>query len=116
MIQYAPLENWQRDLLSIVREESYYFAPQAMTKIMNEGWATYWHSKMMTEKVLGDEEVIHYADHHSSTLGTSPGSLNPYKLIYKMIIIIIIMKKNKNKIITRRRYVGSLWCFLSTGV
>lgn len=39
LMQYAPLENWQRDVLSIVREEAYYFAPQAMTKIMNEGWA-----------------------------------------------------------------------------
>ncbi|MEK7865635.1 MAG: SpoVR family protein, partial [Planctomycetota bacterium] len=39
LIEHAPLENWQRDVLSIVREEAYYFAPQALTKIMNEGWA-----------------------------------------------------------------------------
>ena len=37
--------------MEIIRNEAYYFAPQAMTKIMNEGWATYWHSKLMTEKI-----------------------------------------------------------------
>ncbi len=80
LIEHSPLENWQRDVLSIVREEAYYFAPQAQTKIMNEGWATYWHSKLMTEKVLTDAEVIDYADHHSGTLGGRSGRLNPYKL------------------------------------
>ena len=39
LIQHAPLDHWQRDVLEIVRDEAYYFAPQAMTKIMNEGWA-----------------------------------------------------------------------------
>src|SRR5262249_48116349 len=39
LFEHAPLENWERDVLAIVREEAYYFAPQAMTKIMNEGWA-----------------------------------------------------------------------------
>lgn len=80
LLEHAPLERWQRDVLSMVREEAYYFAPQAMTKIMNEGWASYWHSKIMTEKVLGDDEVIDYADHHAGTLATRPGNLNPYKL------------------------------------
>jgi stage V sporulation protein R len=84
LLQYAPIRNWQRDILSIVREESYYFAPQAQTKIMNEGWATYWHTKIMTEKCLDDSELIDYADHQSGTLGGSPGSLNPYKLGYEL--------------------------------
>jgi stage V sporulation protein R len=80
LIENAPLKNWQRDILSLVREEAYYFLPQGQTKIMNEGWATYWHSHIMTEKVLRDEEVIDYADHHSGTLGGSRLRLNPYKL------------------------------------
>jgi len=80
LIENSPLENWQRDILSIVREEAYYFAPQAQTKILNEGWATYWHSKIMTERCLTDAEVIDYADHHSGTVATHPGRLNPYKL------------------------------------
>jgi stage V sporulation protein R len=80
LIDYAPMENWQKVVLSIIRDESYYFAPQRVTKIMNEGWASYWHSTMMTEKCLKDSELVDYADHHSGTLSTSPGSLNPYKL------------------------------------
>src|SRR5688572_14948671 len=44
LLEHAPLNGWQRDVLSIIRDESYYFAPQAQTKIMNEGWASYWHS------------------------------------------------------------------------
>jgi stage V sporulation protein R len=80
LLEHAPLERWEHDVLSIVREEAYYFAPQGQTKIMNEGWATYWHSKIMTERALDASEVIDYADHHSGTLATQPGQLNPYKL------------------------------------
>ncbi|HEY8505672.1 MAG TPA: SpoVR family protein, partial [Gemmataceae bacterium] len=39
LIEHAPLKPWQRDILEIVRDEAYYFMPQAQTKIMNEGWA-----------------------------------------------------------------------------
>jgi len=80
LLHYAPLEDWQADILSIIREEAYYFAPQGQTKIMNEGWATYWHSYMMTRYHLRDDELITYADHHSGTLATAPGRLNPYKI------------------------------------
>ncbi len=79
MLDNAQLEEWKKDLLSMIREESYYYAPQVQTKIMNEGWAAYWHSKMLTEKIITDGEIIDYADHHSGTLATSPGALNPYK-------------------------------------
>ncbi len=80
LLAHAPLEPWEHEVLSILREEAYYFAPQGQTKIMNEGWASYWHSTIMTQKALRDSEVIDYADHHSGTLGTRPGALNPYKL------------------------------------
>jgi stage V sporulation protein R len=80
LIQHAPLAAWQRDVLEIVRDEAYYFAPQAMTKIMNEGWATYWHSKIMTEKAASSAEIIDYADACAGVLATVPGRLNPYKL------------------------------------
>ena len=80
LIEHAPLENWERDVLSIVREEGYYFAPQAMTKVLNEGWASYWHSTIMTQRALTDAEVIDFADSHAGTLAMSPGRLNPYKI------------------------------------
>lgn len=80
LLQHAPLQPWQQSLLEIVREEAYYFLPQRQTKIMNEGWASYWHSRIMTEKVLADPEVIDYADHCSGVFAMPPGSFNPYKV------------------------------------
>jgi len=80
LLDHAPLKRWQQEILGLVREEAYYFAPQAQTKIMNEGWASYWHSTMMTQRVLKDSEVVDFADHHAGTLATAPGRMNPYKL------------------------------------
>ena len=53
---------------------------QGQTKIMNEGWASFWHSTIMTQKTLHPSELVDYADHHSGTMATQPGRLNPYKL------------------------------------
>ncbi len=80
LLQYAQLKEWQHDILAIIRDEAYYFAPQGQTKIMNEGWASYWHSKIMTRHGLTDAELIDYADHHSGTMAMSPQRLNPYKV------------------------------------
>ncbi|RUL89616.1 SpoVR family protein [Tautonia sociabilis] len=80
LLENAPLNSWQLDVLAIIREEAYYFAPQGQTKIMNEGWASYWHSTMMTTRLLDGSELVDYADHHSGTMATQPGRLNPYKL------------------------------------
>ena len=80
LLEHAPLTDWQRDVLAIVREEAYYLAPQGQTKILNEGWASYWHSTIMTQKALRPDELIDYAEHHAGTMATSPGRLNPYKL------------------------------------
>src|SRR5262249_22883749 len=80
LLEQAPLERWERDVLNIVREEAYCFLPQMQTKIMNEGWATYWHSRLMTEKVCDASEIIEYAERCAGVLATAPGQLNPYKL------------------------------------
>jgi stage V sporulation protein R len=80
LLEHAPLKPWQRGILGIIREEAYYFAPQAQTKIMNEGWATYWHSEIMTRKVLVASELIDYADRASRVTASSGMRLNPYKL------------------------------------
>jgi stage V sporulation protein R len=80
LLEHAPLRPWQVDVLSIIRDEAYYFAPQGQTKIMNEGWATYWHSTIMTRHGLEPDDVVNYADHCSGTLASSPTRLNPYKL------------------------------------
>lgn len=80
VLEHAPLKPWQLDILSIIRDEAYYFAPQAQTKIMNEGWATYWHSTIMTRHGIDPPDLICYADHCAGTLASSPTRLNPYKL------------------------------------
>ena len=80
LVENAPLERWEREVLSILRTEAYYFLPQMQTKIMNEGWATYWHSRLMTERLCEPSEFIDYADRCSGVLATSPNQLNPYKL------------------------------------
>ncbi len=80
LIENAPLERWERAILSIVREEAYYFVPQMQTKIMNEGWASYWHSRLMTEQVCDWSEIVDYAENNAGVMATSGGRLNPYKL------------------------------------
>ncbi len=80
LLEHAPLESWEADVLGIIREEAYYFLPQMQTKIMNEGWATYWHTKIMTTRALEDSEIIDYADVASGVTAMGPTQLNPYKL------------------------------------
>ena len=54
------LAAWEKDLLTIVHEEAMYFLPQIETKIMNEGWASYWHHKIMnrTRNVAAGKHLI----------------------------------------------------------
>ena len=78
--EHAPLRSWQRDVLRIVREEAYYFVPQRMTKVINEGWASFWHSKLLTGGLLSSSEIVDFADCHAGATAVAPGQLNPYKL------------------------------------
>lgn len=80
MAESAPLERWQQEILRLVREDAYYFAPQRMTKIINEGWASFWHSRILTDGVLEHSEIVDFADCHAGATAAAPGQLNPYKL------------------------------------
>lgn len=77
LMKYGRLENWQKDILAMIREESYYFVPQIQTKIMNEGWAMLWQAKLMSEFAQPNEFIDH-ADMVSKVL--AGGALNPYAL------------------------------------
>jgi stage V sporulation protein R len=79
LLENAPLKDWQLEILDIIREEAYYFAPQRQTKIMNEGWAAFWHSKIMTERIGRPDEIVDYADHNSMVVFQGH-HLNPYRL------------------------------------
>lgn len=78
--RHAPLEGWQRELLRVVRAEANYFAPQRLTKVANEGWACFWHSKLLTGGILDASELIDYADVHAGATAAAPGQFNPYRL------------------------------------
>ena len=72
------LEDWQRDIIAIVREESLYFVPQMQTKIMNEGWASYWHLRIMREMDLTDDEFVEFGKLHASVCTPGHSRINPY--------------------------------------
>ncbi|WP_281885497.1 SpoVR family protein [Paenibacillus sp. YYML68] len=83
--EYAPyMKDWQRDILTMLRDEMLYFWPQLETKIMNEGWASYWHQRILRELDLTETETIEYAKLNSSVVVPSRHSLNPYYLGLKI--------------------------------
>jgi stage V sporulation protein R len=87
--RHAPhLQPWQRDIIEIVRTEMLYFVPQMQTKVMNEGWASTWHARIMREMgdngIISDADFIEFATLHSSVLTPSQTSINPYYIGYKM--------------------------------
>lgn len=90
------LRNWMRDILFILRKESLYFVPQIKTKIINEGWASYWDEEIMVNQgFAGDAGIIDYAKHHSGVLG-GKYSRNPYK-VGNMLLKYVEEKWNKGR-------------------
>jgi stage V sporulation protein R len=87
LANYAPVEPWEKDALEIIREESYYFFPQFETRVLNEGWASFWHAEILNRYTnLTPRETIDFAALHASVV--QPGSriqLNPYYLGYKIL-------------------------------
>jgi stage V sporulation protein R len=87
LIEYSPeLAEWQRDIIEMIREEMIYFLPQMRTKIMNEGWASMWHERILESLDLKSEEIWEFRRLHSSVL--SPGSrmqMNPYYVGFQIL-------------------------------
>ncbi len=74
------LEDWERDLLTIVHEQSRYFIPQIETKIMNEGWASFWHKRILDALDLPSELHLEFLVRHNQVVRPIPGQLNPYHI------------------------------------
>lgn len=72
------LEDWQRDVIAMVREEMLYFWPQMETKMINEGWATYWHTRIIRELDLPPHEAVEAAKLQGQLLAAAPVQINPY--------------------------------------
>lgn len=82
---YNPyLSEWEKDLLTIVHEEAQYFIPQIETKIMNEGWASYWHHKILNSLDLPQDLYMEFMVHHNQVVRPHPGDINPYYLGFKI--------------------------------
>ena len=89
------LEPWQREVVRIVRKIAQYFYPQKQTKVMNEGWACFWHytlmHKLYEEGLVGDGFMLEFFDIHSRVLRQPAydepggGSINPYTLGFAMM-------------------------------
>jgi stage V sporulation protein R len=85
ILDYARgLEDWQRDIIGIVRQEMLYFVPQMQTKIMNEGWASFWHQRIMREFEMTSDEYTEYATVNAGVVAPSRYHVNPYYLGVKM--------------------------------
>ena len=87
----APLlEPWQRETIRIVRKIARYFYPQKQTKVMNEGWATFWHytilQHMYDEGLLTDAFMLEFLQNHTNLIQQLPydhpyfNGINPYSL------------------------------------
>ena len=89
---YAPeLEGWERDIFLAVREESFYFHPVHATQIMNEGWASYWHARLLREAdFLPQGAYVDAIKCHSDVVRPIAGGekvalgVNPYHLGFSM--------------------------------
>ena len=78
------LNEWQRNLISIIEESSQYFIPQALTKIMNEGWAVLMHEKIVKELNIPDKYYLPFIKLHNQVVRSHLGRVNPYHLGYNM--------------------------------
>jgi stage V sporulation protein R len=92
LANYAPeLEGWERDILLAVREESFYFYPVFACQIMNEGWASYWHARLMREAdFLPGELYVDAIKCHCDVVRPIAGGqdvalrINPYHLGFSL--------------------------------
>jgi len=78
------LEPWEKDLITIVEQESLYFVPQACTKIMNEGWACMIHEKIIQELGIPDDYYLSFIRLHNQVVRPHLGRINPYHLGFKI--------------------------------
>ena len=76
----ADIPEWKRDIIHVCREEGQYFWPQIQTKIMNEGWASYWHYTLCHELELPEKLHLPIVKMHNAVVRPHIGAINPYHL------------------------------------
>lgn len=81
---YGELSEWENNILEIVRQETKYFIPQIETKIMNEGWASYWHYNILKKLNLDPSLHLEFIKRHNDVIAPRLGNINPYYVGFKM--------------------------------
>jgi len=100
IMNYGRLTDWERDILHIVRDETMYFLPQMETKIMNEGWASFWHYTILNKLELPQGLQIEFLKRHNQVIRPHLGQLNPYYIGFKIFEDL----KNKNNGDTKKLF------------
>jgi stage V sporulation protein R len=72
--------GWEKDILTIVHDEAQYFIPQIETKIMNEGWATFWHKRILDSLQLPQALHLEFIVRHNQVVRPFNNDLNPYHI------------------------------------
>ncbi len=80
------LKEWEKDVIQIVVDETNYFIPQARTKIMNEGWASFWHYKILNELNLPQDYHLSFLKSHNQVIRPHLGRVNPYHLGFNIFM------------------------------
>lgn len=83
--KYGRLREWEKDLIDIVREETLYFIPQIETKIMNEGWASFWHYSILKNLDLPQGMYFEFLKRHNQVIRPIEGRINPYYVGFKIL-------------------------------
>ena len=84
ILEYGELQEWEKNIVEIVKEETNYFMPQIETKIMNEGWASFWHYRILNNLELEQGSYLEFIKVHNSVIAPMKGMLNPYFLGFKI--------------------------------
>ena len=84
IMKYGSLEEWEKSILKIVKRETQYFIPQIETKIMNEGWASYFHYNILKSLDLPEGLHFEFIKRHNDVIAPALGGLNPYYVGFKV--------------------------------
>ena len=84
IIEYGKIEEWEKDIVKVVKRETEYFMPQIETKIMNEGWASYFHYTILNSLELPESLHFEFLKRHNDVVAPVVGGLNPYYLGFKI--------------------------------
>ncbi|GAA0722021.1 SpoVR family protein [Clostridium malenominatum] len=80
------LLTWEKEIIGIIIEESSYFIPQLETKIMNEGWASFWHYRILNELEIPQGMYVEFLTRHNAVIAPSKEKINPYYLGFKIFV------------------------------